>query len=579
MQFSVALPAQQHSEASSPLDRDQFRRQLARLESNCDRLDLQAEAEISREWLSNERKDQQRYYLPTEFPQAAGSVESTSWRKHFVASRKRFAAHLFNQARHLVDEGDEAGAYKLLWQVLREDPEHKEALKIIGPLRAASSARHRKRGGGSDLAGVGPAKLWQTRHFDILSRASAEDTQKMAGEVEQFYAIWTQVFYELWAPPGRLKSRMNGAAAQWPEPKESMQIVLLADRDEYLKAIGAAEANIAVSVGYYSPRSKCCYFYWTDEARETVFHELTHQLFAEASLVSPMRASQATEMDRLPGAWCIEGIATYMESLRPASEGWTLGGIDSPRLQTARYRALRDEYWPPWDAFCKATIAEWKTNSDIALSYSHAAGLTHAFLDLHPDRSAARQAYFRYLTGVYSGQSSPNELQQLLGENEEVAQTKYRELLNVTDQQLQDVIAGNPDCKELVLSRSHLENWDTVGKFKELQWLDVSFTNIKPGQIAWLKELTELRRLSVEATLFDGSSLPIIAGLPNLVELDLSQCDVDDADLIALKNHPTLEILWLSQTKVTQKAAEMLRTIPKLKQCDVLSVSAPSEIP
>ncbi len=590
------LAAQAVQEPLHPISREEMRKELGSLVLNCVRLGMASEATLCRTWLVPERPDQQRFYLPVPFPPDSADSATADWRKRFIIARKRYAAHLFDLAKDYSSADDEARAYRLLWQVLREDPQHSQAQKILAPLCAAVSLKAQRRSAGTnDLAELGAVQRWHNRHFEIYSRSTTTASQNLGIELESFYALWTQCFYELWAPPGRLKARMSGSNSPWPEP-ERMKVYFLASRDEYLKLLGMAESNIGVSIGYYNPQANRSFFYPADDLRETVFHELTHQFFAEASLIAPGKggagrsnapsrgspssrapterdsgAPSPSYLDRAAGAWCIEGVALYMESLQPCSEGWTLGGVDSRRLQTARYRALRDYYWPLWEPYSQATLADWKQSSDIALFYSHAAGLTHAIFDLYPQRSDARTAYLRYLTSVYSGQSPSNELFELLGETEQAAQQRYRELMTISDEQLLSLASNNPAVAQLVLSRSQLENWDTIGEFTNLRWLDISFSNIRTDQLDWLSDLQELRRLSLEGTQIDGSVLALIAELPNLTELDLSLCEVDDRALAALDQHPSLEVLWLTQTSITEEALKTLQSIPKLRQCDVSS--------
>lgn len=564
--FSAAQ-SQETGEPLEPLDRAAMQGELERLEQICYRLGLEAEGEICRDWLQPPRPDQQRFYLPGELPAETSSPDGVRWRVHFIQARKRYAAHIFEQALKHAEEGQESTAYRLLWQVLREDPEHLQALKILGPLASALSSRPQKRAFSqpAELSTIGAIQRWQSRHFEILSRLPASESQRIARELEQFYALWTQCFYEVWAPPNTLKARIAKGSPAWPEPTR-ISVMILGDRQEYLKVLGVAESKIAISVGYYSPQLRRSYFYSADSNQDTLYHELTHQLFAEGSILS---SSAQVRLDQVPGAWCIEGIALYMESLRPSPEGWTLGGVDAVRLQTARYRALRDGYWPEWQPFQQATIAQWKEDSNVALSYSHAAGLTHLFFDLHPDKNLSRANFVRYLSGVYAGSSQPDQLLAMLGADEPSAADSYRQLLQVTDGQLEDLLPSSARLKQLVLSQSQLGNWQLLQQFRNLEWLDASFANLPDDECGWLKELQQLERLGVEGTRFGNQALSNVAKLPKLTELDLSLCKIDDKGLKALANHPNLEVLWLNQTLVTTEALKTLESLPKLKQCDV----------
>jgi Leucine-rich repeat (LRR) protein len=562
--FWVAGQGSRAWETPEPMDRQQFRAELTRLTEICIRLNLKNEADICQTWLAFDRPDLHRLYLPSEFPRETGKKDVDSWRSHFINARKRYAEHLFSQAKILA-ASDESAAYRLLWQVMRENPEHAEAKRTLGPLVTALTARPTQRPGLKvpELSASALLPRWQSRNFQLASRATAKESLAMISQLERFHALWTQYFYELWATAGVLANRIDGGNNAWPDT-ERMEVMLLANRKEYLQLLGVAEDNIGASVGYYNPIRKLSIFYQTDELAETMFHELTHQLFSEASAMK-----MAPVLEKVAGAWCIEGVALYMESLTQAREGWTVGGMDARRLQTARYRALRDEHWALWEPFCQGTLQDWKSSKDIALSYSHATGLTHLFLDNLIPHAKSKSAYFSYIRSVYEGNQSPGALFDLLGGTEQSAQLAYRKSLTVTDRHLQLLSSTTETVKQLVLSRSNLEDWAQLDKFKNLQWLDVSYTNVANDKVDWLLSLKDLQRLSVEGTKLDGSAMPQITKLRKLTELDLSMCNIDDAGLAWLVSHPNLETLYLTGTKVTEKSLATLSTLPKLKSCDV----------
>lgn len=567
-----------------------MRQEMQRLSEICGRLHLQQQADLCNKWIGADRSDQHRYYLPGRHPEVTDSQHHSQWRVHFLTARQRYAEFLFEQAQQHARAGQSTLAFRLLWQVLREDPEHVSAKQVLGPLATATQTRPRQRPDRDvppELAGLGSFHRWQSPHFQVWSRADARSTQATIELMEQFYAIWSQCFYDQWAPADLLQTRLAKVSQPWPN-LPSLQVVLLADRTEYLKLLGVAEKNIEISVGYYSPEGKKSFFYPSADLQETLFHELTHQLFSEVT-----RWKLAADIEHLQGAWVIEGIALYMESLRPSVEGWTLGGIESSRLQTARYRALRDEHWPVWRDFCQGTIADWKKQSGIALSYAHAAGLTHALLDfaaadsssdavpqddtnvkiIESKQSEVWNAFLEYLASVYQGQPDHDRLLNILGQDDRLAQASYQRLLTVRQEQLAAAVLENPSIEHLVLTRSQLEDWAIVGHLESLKWLDASFTNLKPDQSMWLSNLQRLNRLSLEGNHVTQDMLSHVAKLPNLTELDLSLCPIKDKDLEPLTGHPKLESLWLTGTRVTEASLLLMETLTKLKHCEVSSTA------
>jgi hypothetical protein len=540
--------------------------ELNRLAEICDSLGLQRQAEISRGWLPNDRPDRQLFYIPEEVSVDTSSPHVDAWSKRFLQARERYADYLFSLAQQQALSGDEAASYRSVWQVVRENPQHSQALKILGSPVTAVSTKPRQRGSSplTELPQAGTFQRWQSRHFEVYSRMNPKATGETVQAMEQFFVIWLQAFYELWAPPGLLTARTKGDSSAWPEFKR-LQVVLFADRNEYVQSLGAVESNIEASTGYYNPSTRRCYFYYTGQQLETIYHELTHQLFAEIP-----RTRSSMPLDRASGAWAIEGIALYMESLKHHGYWWALGGIESPRLQTARYRAVRDGYWPNWQEFSTASIFDWKEEMDqIALFYSHAAGLAHLLMDLHPQKEASRQAFLEYLTDIYSGRSISRDLLLLLGADEDAAGQRYRELMTVTQEQLAWLEGYEHSISQLVLSRSQLEDWTPLRRFSSLEWLDLSFTNFTAQDVRLLAEWRDLKRLSLEGTGIDGQALPMLAELPQLVDLDLTGCKIDDDSLQALASHQSLEILWLTQTPVTNRVLETLSSLPKLRQCEI----------
>ncbi len=564
----------------TPLDQAAMQLELERLASICDELQLTEEATTCRTWLNKvHRKDQQRLYLPTEFPvENANNAKQASWCKYFIAARRAHALWLYAEAQKLAQAGDEAAAFRKLWQVVREDPEHAETRRVLGTLVTAVAVRPKLR----QATSAHPAFAWpprsysrvQTMHFLVTSRADPKASNDVAQRLEVAHALWSQLFYEQWAKPGQLTAKLSGANSNWNETRK-MEVVLLKDRNEYLEVLGVREASIGVSVGYYNARAKQSFFYPSDDLEATFFHELTHQLFAEASRIDALN-----DAGNQGGIWILEGIALYLESLRSHGTFWTVGGIDAPRMQTARYRAVRDGYWPAWNEFSNGTIDAWKEDPNVALYYSHAAGLTHAMLDLAKQESGSREEFMAALTAIYEGRpTASTSLLTQFADNEEEAKLKYQDRMTVSDDQLSEFVASGTQVEELVLAGSAFkpENWHKLAGQERLKWLDLSFCNCTTGDLTWLNELTSLERLSVEGTAIDGALLKQIRQLSKLNELDLSGCAIDDTGLAELRGHKNLKILWLTGTQVTDEALKTLATLPNLKSCEIGGTSITAE--
>ncbi len=554
--------------AQLKFDREAMVAEMQRLETICLSIGLTEEAEISRAWLPPSRADQNLLYLPME-QVAEKEGNQAKWAAYFNAARSKYAAALFDESRQLAAAGDEANAFRVLWRVLREDPKHAEAKRILGTLATTAGVRPRMRKGTAPQTDFGwPAGSYsriQTPHFMLTTRADAKESLELATSMEEYYALWRQMFFPLWAAPGVLQKRFAGQNIPWERSSE-FAVTLLRDREDYLEVLKVAERNAAVSVGYYAPSIQKSFFYPAAELQATFFHELTHQLFAEASnfQAAPTAGNQA-------GIWQIEGIAMYMESLQNRGTYWTVGGIDAPRLQTARYRALRDGYWVDWQEFTQTGAEAWKQDPQIARLYTHAIGLTHLFMD-QLQQPESRQKFFKSLVTTYQNQPQFNELFALLGEHNAAAHLAYQQALKLSDTDIENLCSSGQSCTALVLAASELspESWQQLASLAPtLEWLDLSFTNAKSEDLLWLSAAKSLKRLSLEGTYADARILATIRSLTQLDELDLSGCDIDDESLQLIGNHPNLATLWLTKTKITDAALQTLDSLIKLQACNV----------
>jgi hypothetical protein len=552
-----------------PLDVPAMQMELTRLAEICNKLQLKDEAELCKRWLPAERPDQYVFYLPVGAqPESSTDRNQAAWVKHFETARRRHAEHWFQAARQAAQKGEELQAYRMLWRTLRENALHPEATRILGRLATSCTSRPQIRRSTSKHPVYGwPGNSYsrvESPHFYLTSRATTPETIALATKLEEFYALWTQFFYPLWAPPGLLNAKFDGRSGQFDSQRQ-IKIVFLRDRADYVETLGIKEQNIGISVGYYDPHSQTSYFFPDEGLQATFFHELTHQLLAEATRLNPVADAGSQH-----SFWLLEGIALYMESFWRADNFWTLGGWESPRLQTARYRGLRDGYWQPWSEFDQGNLSQWKVDANIARLYSQAAGITHATLDdddTRATKSVRHEKLLQALISIYQGTPDTSAILQVLGEDK--AQENYEQWLTVTDSQIADLRAERP-LQELVLAASELsaDSWERVTEQSQLQWLDLSFANATTASLEGLSRLRLLERLSVEGTAIDGRILKTIRGLGQLNELDLTGCNIQDEDLASLARHPQLKTLWLGKTRVTDHCLETLATIPNLTFVD-----------
>lgn len=564
---------------SDVLDSAAMAAELERLDAVCERLGLRDQQRLMRRWTLNEPTDAHLLFLPVDADPIAGHethANHANWLKHFTTARQKYARYWVAEARRAIEAGDEWTAYRYLWRAVREDADNADAKAALGPLLAAMNVRARPRTSQTPHPNfnwpAGSFTRLDTANFQLLSRADAAQTIAVATQLEQFHTLWTQMFFPLWAPPGVTKARLGGRNTRW-EKKRQFNVVLCKDRQDYLNALGAAEENIGVSVGYYNAQMQTAIFYPDQQLPVTLAHEMTHQLLAEGSQLDGGRDAGDTS-----GFWLVEGAALYMESLADHGDHWRVGGWLAPRLQAARYRALHDGYWNEGQEFASGGMEQWKADPEIGKLYTQAAALSHYFLDnplpagreAEPPSSTTglesdqrRAGFYQALVSVYQGQEFDGPLAKWLqGED---AQRDYVRFLLVRDEHLHATHDAE-HVSELVLTRSQLssESWLRVGGFENLTWLDLSFSNAKSADLAWLGNMKKLERLSLEGTAIDAATLELVARLPRLKELDLSQCAIDDAALQQIHSLRTLETLWLSGTRVTIESARLIESLPKL---------------
>lgn len=427
---------------------------------------------------------------------------------------------------------------------------------------------------------AGSYALTTSQHFAIATQGTTKQANEVARLSEQTYSIWRQIFFSHWCKSETLQQSLTSQKALVALNQPKFQIVLFRNREAYVNQLQKIEPNVAVSTGYYSPRLKTVFCYW-DEAtsKATLRHELTHQFFSQASGEETVLPEELQS-----DFWIVEGLALYMESIQIVNvHGFdiaTIGGWDAARLQPARYRRLHDEMWIPWDEFRRANNERFRTGNEIAQWYSQAAGLTHFWMDRSSEH---RQAFLDFAMRVYRGLPSSEPLVE--AQQDEKLRRDYDHFLLLSPRKLLEN-PPSPDSKELVLSRCPISSNDLLGwpeSKRKLDWLDLSFSKIddrlflEPSDLQPGK-LWDVRRLNVESTHVSNASLPIIAMMPRLEELDLSQCGITDAGLEALRGHKSIKTLWLTgNAAITNQGLAILASLPKLELTDLSETSVSEE--
>lgn len=427
------------------------------------------------------------FHIPArvEPPPAVATEETRSIWDDFLAARRAradgvFAHAVFAAGRHdllptradLATPGaDEAvplaqrscDAIRLVYLTLRDDPSHARAREAAGwtrrgdrwewpevarridqgeefdPLlgwmpkgrlaRQRSDRRLSDRPAARDgttttVTDLRRAPQFASDHWEIVSTAEPTATAELATVLETTRLVWLQVFGGFALEPVDLERQLGGRGRNRPHLPYSA--ILCGSRDQYVAELQRLEPRIGISDGlYWQPtRTIWCYAAPALPARDTVRHEATHQLFAEAR---PDILRMRSEPGRRCGFWAVEAAALYAESLTEAPFGWTLGGRDRGRCPTAREQLVADEFYLPLADLAGLGREAFQADERLAQLYDQCGGLADFFMNASDGRY--REPFVEYLVRVYSGTAAPDTLFRLCGRSGPELDAEYRKFI------------------------------------------------------------------------------------------------------------------------------------------------------
>jgi hypothetical protein len=556
---------------------EDFANRLAVLASMCDELGLKEQAETTRRWLVPRHRGRQYLFVPVAAdpaaPKAGAPDGVKQWYDKFRTIRREHAVSLFAAAKSASDTQQPARAYQLLHEVLREDPDHSEARRVLGYAKVGNQWRlpEWEKVAARQAPINHPRLPWRARtywnletpHFQIVSNHSAREAREAGEQLENLHTLWRQVFFRYWSSPEALAARLAGSNEPLARERPKMQVVLFKTRQEYAAYVSAAHPRAAATLGLYDDKQRIAYFYAGDASvYPTWFHESTHQLFHQS--VPGTRDQPGQERN----FWTLEGAALYMESLAEHDGYWAAGGWESDRLQFARYRVLTGDLNVSLGQISTMSRDAIQNSGDIGRIYTQAAGLAHFLID---DASGEyREAFIELLTAIYRGDDAADSLARLTGQPLAKLDEEYRAFLNVRD----DDLAGVPDAsrlKNLSLCRTSVSDAGLayLAGCNNLLWLDLSFTAASDEGLKHFQANSGLKQLFLEGTKVTAASLPVIAGFKQLEELDLSRLPLRDDDLAAISGLRNLKSLYLSRCAITDAGLTHLRGMKQLENLEL----------
>lgn len=438
---------------------------LEALSDECQRNGLADQATLTRDWIP----PQAPLLLVLALPPAGGAANQTPpeeeppparhARQQFDGLRHRQAEKLFELALSAAEQREFTLAFRLVHEVLRENPGHERARLLLGykphdgrwrtPYEIskaqaqqvwhprfgwlpesqvaryeAGERRYRGRWVSAADETASRANLergWEvvTEHYQVRTNHSLESGVRLAERLERFYGAWRQAFArfvmndEQW-------DRLFREGAPLGAPKRH-QVVLFRNRGEFIQALEREQPSIRISTGYYSPKSrKAFYFAGSEEDDSTLYHEATHQLFAEVRPTS-------RDAGRDANFWIVEGVACWIESFRPVGGLALIGGVDAVRLQNARTRLTRDRFYLPLRQLTAMGVADVQRDPQISMLYSEAAGLTYFFM--FDGEGRYREPLVEFLNTVYAKRDKPTTLAELTGVEYHQLDRQYREFI------------------------------------------------------------------------------------------------------------------------------------------------------
>jgi len=552
-----------------------FQAQIDELADKCEEVGLPQHAQETRAWIVPSYGQANRFYLVPESDPLRPDDDAEQlvqfWYQKFRSLRNEHADALYRHAQDLLVAKQGAKSYQTLHEVLRENPDHADARRILGYAEVNGTWRRpgvvtRARQPRYEHPKFGwPAKtFWQidTPHFQILTNHSEAEGLKLGERLEIVYSAWEQMFFSYWSNELQLAGYFDGGT---PSPvRKKFQVVLFKTRGEYVNYLEQVQPRIGITLGIYQFDEEKVYLFHdeSDAAHATWHHEVSHQLFQEYR-------SASKDVGLNFNFWAIEGVAMYMESLRIFDGYVTLGGVDASRLQFARNRALIGDFLVPLTELVAMGRQDIQASEDISAIYSQSAGMTLMFLDASDGKH--RQAFIDYLAAIYQQDDTLHTLAQKLGQdNLRRWNLLYLAYLGVSPKEILALPEDGP-TENLALGKCTAINDEVmphIGTFSKLRWLDLTMTNVSSRGVAHLKDCRQLRDLSIATPSMDNRAMPTVGKLTNLEELDISGTRITDAGLDALGNLKRLKVLRMAVTQISDEGLLKLAGLKSLEMID-----------
>ncbi|MBQ1455316.1 MAG: hypothetical protein IIZ25_05665 [Thermoguttaceae bacterium] len=467
-QTSVRLPGATENGAAPPDERFE---ELARW---CDSRSMTLEAAITRrrvfpsadyEIALPKRPVQSFLSLPED-----AAKEQTDWFDRLRQIQTSSGNELLKQAQSLAREGKGYEAVRVVLRASCADPDNSQIRALFGETlhdgrwRNQGEIRHLEQGqidhpaygwvakedvpryesgellyrgrwlSAEELDRQKKPVAWQiqTDHFKVTASISLPEAVRIGRLLEEFHYFWFFSFPESSMTEKEAAGFVLGKGL--PQRKRH-QVKIFRNRAEYLTAATRLDPTAVVSSGGYLPAVRSIYIYPSEDPNDTpletmLFHEATHQLFAESPIASRALSRQRLTAGVRANYWVLESIAVYLETFESLPDRCRAGGTRSLRFVRAKERLREPEGLLPVQKFVILGKEEFQSSSRLPALYTESAGLGH-FL-FHAGGGRFAPAFRELLTRVYSLRDTPEDIAQLTGLSFEDLDTAFRGYLDKT---------------------------------------------------------------------------------------------------------------------------------------------------
>lgn len=480
------------------------------------------------------------------------------------------ASSLFQWAKDQANQGNEGDAYLALFEVLSLSPSHAEAAKILGPtlseiLSGINSKPKVTRMRQAERTYGWPANSWfriDSAHYTLISNASEDDLIEITTTLERLYAVWDQIFFDYWAPQGRLKNAFQRSDPLSRNRTRKHAVVVFASRQDYVNRLAGTAPNIEQSRGYYAVKRRQSLFYLGESnLQKTWFHEGSHQLFQE-------RYSARQNVGDRSNFWLVEGIAMFMESLVDADTFATVGGMFSERLQFARFNLFTRQFLKPIEQLCELGQQDFQNDPRVRQLYSESAGVTQWLMT--GNNGENRKALMSLLKRVYQSKAQPLELIDLMKVTVDDANRGYINFIRPR----KAILESHPPegaLEGLSLAYGDIDDvaLENLKHVKSLNWLDLSEAPISNRGLQSITHLDDLSQLFLAGTVVSDEGVKQIANVTDLRELDLSGTRITNNSIPWLNRLSNLTALSIANTDVDDEGVDALLTLTSLQSIDI----------